>query len=422
MAEETEETKETRHDAARPPQADDPKKKVAAFVFYSLMLLIAFLIIYFLFLRKGPVQVGEGSLQVELPAPAERQLNDKVKEYEEVEGLKFFDPAQDNLEAIFDDAVGEKKKKKPALSAEEDFAAKADESTRMLDNLMNRFNAVTDSGTSAAATTPLGIAMPAAKAEEDKKKDQQINELEIQIKKLENEVRLNDLYKKMTGAMNPSVGDTNPDRDRDRQPRLPVRPVKRGNRRDVVSSLSSGDRRTGFYGIGSTERAEKNTIKATTYGKQIIESGQNVRVRTAEPMQVGTQIMPAGSILTGVGTIAIDRIYISFSTVEHNGVLTAVSLEAYDADGQRGLFVPGSMEMDALRELGTELATSLGQTASQNISVIGATQSAAEEIKKNLGQGTIQGVSRFAAKKLARVRVTIQDGHNILIVPNNERQ
>ncbi|MDE5703928.1 MAG: conjugative transposon protein TraM, partial [Bacteroidales bacterium] len=351
--------------------------------------MIVFLVIYFLFLKPKAKQTGEGELQTDVPAPAEKKLNDKVKEYEEVEGLKFFNPAQDDIEAIFDDAVGEKKKK-PALTAEEEnFTKQSEKATKTLDDLLNKINAVTDSSSSAsAASSPVVLATPPAT---DDKKDKTIKDLESKVRRLENEVRLTDLYKKMTGAYNPSIGDTNPDRDQDRHPMLPVKPVKRGNRRDVVSSLSNMPRRSGFYGLAS-EQAERNTIRATTYGKQIIESGQNVRVRTAEPMQVGSQILPAGSILTGVGTVAVDRLYISFSTVEYNGVLTAVSLEAYDADGIRGLFVPGSMEMDAIRELGTELATSLSQTASQNISVIGSTQSAAEELKKNLGQGTIQGV------------------------------
>lgn len=397
-------------------QAQERKKKLVSFIFYSFILLIVFLFIYFLFLKPKAKQTGEGELQMEVPAPAEKKLNDKVKEYEEVEGLKFFDPAQDDIEAIFDDAVGEKKKK-PALTAEEEFTKESEKATKTLDDLLNKITAVTDSNNSSSGISPVVLATPSAA---DDEKDKTIKDLENQVRRLENEVRLNELYKTMTGAYNPSIGDTNPDRDQDRHPMLPVKPVKRGNRRDVVSSLSNMPRRSGFYGLAS-EQAERNTIRATTYGKQIIESGQNVRVRTAEPMQVGSQILPAGSILTGVGTIAVDRLYISFSTVEHDGVLTAVSLEAYDADGIRGLFVPGSMEMDAIRELGAELATSLSQTASQNISVIGATQTAAEELKKDLGQGAIQGVGRFAAKKLARIRITIQDGHHIFIVPDNNK-
>lgn len=409
-----------------PEQERERKKKLIGFIFYSAMLLLIFTVIYFLFFGKKEAEPGEGALQTDLPAPAERQIGPKAREYEQVEGLKFFDPASDeqSLEDMFDEAIsGEKKKKEP--TADEKFEESSRKSTQMIDSLINHLdNLAQESGKPSPMSLdgdtgkPAGTQMPAIQAADNaeiKELKRQITELQIQQKKDDVTKRL---IEAATGSSYPSIGDTTPDRE-DRHPMLPVKPVKRGNRRDVVSSLSNMPRRSGFYGLAS-EQEERNTIRATTYGKQIIESGQNVRVRTAEPMQVGSQILPAGSILTGVGTVAVDRLYISFSTVEHNGVLTAVSLEAYDADGIRGLFVPGSMEMDAIRELGTELATSLSQTASQNISVIGATQTAAEELKKDLGQGTIQGVGRFAAKKLARIRITIQDGHHIFIVPDNK--
>lgn len=409
---------------SNPEQERDKKKKLVGFIFYSIMLIILFTFVYFLFFKKKEAAPGEGALRTDLPAPAERNIGPKAKEYEKVSGLKFFDPASEqSIEEMFDEAISEKKPKPQTI--EDKFEEETQKNTQMLDNLMRHFDNLAQES---SPTTPMSLvgdtagmtptAAPAAESSE-------IKELKKEIAELKKQQQKDDVTKRLiaaaTGAANPSVGDTNPERDRERQPQLPVKPVKQGNRRNVVSSLSNTARHGGFYGFGTSERVEKNTIRATTYGKQIIESGQNVRVRTDEPMQVGDQILPSGSILTGVGTVAVDRLYISFSTVEHNGVLTAVSLEAYDADGQRGLFVPGSQEMDAIRELGVELATSLGQTASQNISVIGASQSAAEEIKKDLGQGTIQGVSRFAAKKLARVRITIQDGHHILIVPNNER-
>ncbi len=411
-----------------PEQERERKKKLIGFIFYSAMLLLIFTVIYFLFFGKKETEPGEGALQTDLPAPAERQIGPKAKEYEQVEGLKFFDPAEEqSLEDMFDEAINSEKKKKNSPTANEQFEESSRKSIEMIDSLMNHLDNISQKSgqpspmSLAGDTTANGMPSIAASAGENS----EIKELKKQIAELKIQQQKDDVTKRLiaaaTGSAYPSIGDTNPDHRTQDHPVLPVKPVKRGNRRDVVSSLSHAERRGGFYGFGTTERAEINTIRATTYGKQVIESGQNVRVRTAEPMQVGSQILPAGSILTGVGTVAVDRLYISFSTVEYNGVLTAVSLDAYDADGQRGLFVPGSMEMDAIRELGTELATSLSQTASQNISVIGSTQSAAEELKKNLGQGTIQGVGRFAAKKLARIRITIQDGHHIFIVPDNNK-
>lgn len=413
-------------------EQDEKKKKRVAFIFYSVMFLIICILIYSFFFKKAPTAPGEDGLRTDLPDPADHSVDMKYKEYELVEGVKFINPDDElAMEEMFDQAMsinGVRVKDNPK---EEDLwystTTNTDNSTEMIDNLMAHFEAM--QGGDATAThmpdsdetepDPLFPSVGSGGSEEN----EEIKELKKEIADLKLQQQKDDVTKRLlavaTGSGNASVGDTNPDRSRERQQLHVVKPVKQGNRRNVVSSLATAPRHNGFYGFGSSENVEKNTIKASTYGKQIIENGQNVRVRTEEPMQVGGQILPTGSILTGVGTVAVDRLFITFNTIEYKGVLTNVSLEAYDADGQRGLFVPGSQEMDAIRELGAELATSLGQTASQNISVIGATQSAAEELKKNLGQGTIQGVSRFAAKKLAKVRITVQDGHHILIVPNN---
>lgn len=414
-------------------EQEEKKKKRVAFIFYSVMFVIICILIYTFFLKKAPAAPGEDGLRTDLPDPAEHSLGAKYKEYEQVEGVKFFNPDDEfALDEMFDLAMtvnGVRVKDEPH---EEDLwantPAAAESSTAMIDNLMAHFENMETATTLPPAadgdTEPSSLfgGGSGSGSGGESKDNEEIKELKKEIADLKLQQQKDDVTKRLmavaTGSGNASIGDTTPNRDR--APLHVVKPVKQGNRRNVVSSLTHTQRHNGFYGFGSSENVEKNTIKASTYGKQIIESGQNVRVRTEEPMQVGGQILPTGSILTGVGTVATDRLFITFSTIEYNGVLTNVSLEAYDADGQRGLFVPGSQEMDAIRELGAELASSLGQTASQNISVIGATQSAAEEIKKDLGQGTIQGVSRFAAKKLSKVRITVQDGHHILIVPNHD--
>lgn len=185
----------------------------------------------------------------------------------------------------------------------------------------------------------------------------------------------------------------------------------------IVSSLS-GHRCAAFYGMGGAA-VNKNTIAASVYGKQVITSGQQVRLRLEEPMIVGTQVLLPGSILTGTGTVGVDRLYISITSIEYNQVLTTVSLEAYDLDGQRGIFVPGSMEQEALREFGREMASSLASSSEQSVSTLINAQKAADQLKTDLARGAIQGVGRFVERKLDQLRITIQADHKLLLFPNN---
>lgn len=185
----------------------------------------------------------------------------------------------------------------------------------------------------------------------------------------------------------------------------------------IVSSLS-GHRCVAFYGMGGAV-VNKNTIAASVYGKQVIMSGQQVRLRLEEPMIVGTQVLLPGSILTGTGTVGVDRLYISITSIEYNQVLTTVSLEAYDLDGQRGIFVPGSLEQEALREFGREMASSLASSSEQSVSTLINAQKAADQLKTDLARGAIQGVGRFVERKLDQIRITIQADHKLFLFPNN---
>lgn len=189
---------------------------------------------------------------------------------------------------------------------------------------------------------------------------------------------------------------------------------------DGVVSMLSGYAHTGFYGMGGQNTtARQNTIRASVYGKQVITNGQQVRLRLSEPMMVGGQVMPAGAVVTGVSTIGVDRLYITVTGILINQVLTTVSLDVYDLDGQKGLYVPGSMENEALRDLGKELTNSLANTTEQSMTSLVSTTKASEQLKTDLARGAIQGTSRFIGKKLDQIKITVQDGHRLLLYPNH---
>jgi conjugative transposon TraM protein len=185
---------------------------------------------------------------------------------------------------------------------------------------------------------------------------------------------------------------------------------------DVATTLGGSRRRSGgFYGMSGRE-AQQNSIKACAYGEQVVGDGQNLRLRLLEPMLVGSQVLPVGSILTGTCRIGVDRLLVSVMSVELAGIITRVSLDVYDSDGQQGLYVPGSMEMEAAREVGAEVASAVGSTAGQQVSMF-SQQSAAEQIKADVGRGVLQGTFRFLGRKLREVKIQVQDKHRVFLVP-----
>lgn len=193
-------------------------------------------------------------------------------------------------------------------------------------------------------------------------------------------------------------------------------------RERVVSGLSqpmsdsvfiaeySRERNMNFHtAVGTTGQAEKNTIKACIHESQTITDGQAVRMRLLEPMRAGETVISKNTLVTGTGKIAGERLVISITSLEYKGLIIPVELTVIDSDGQEGIFIPGSMEIDAIREIAANLGGNLGTTINLN------QQSAGDQLLTDLGKGAIQGTSQYIAKKMRTVKVHLKAGYNLML-------
>ena len=162
--------------------------------------------------------------------------------------------------------------------------------------------------------------------------------------------------------------------------------------------------------IGETEvGGMRNTIRACIHGDQTVISGQGVRLRLLEPMRVGRYTLPRNSIVTGEGRIQGERLGIEIIQVEHGGVIIPVELTVYDNDGQDGIFIPGSMEANAVKEV----AANLGQNLGTSISI--TNQSAKDQLLSEFGRGAIQGVSQYISRKMREEKVHLKSGYTLML-------
>lgn len=170
-----------------------------------------------------------------------------------------------------------------------------------------------------------------------------------------------------------------------------------------------GERNYGFHtAIGTAEAAGKNIIAACVQGDQTVTDGQTVRLRLLEPMRVSGRTIPRNTPLVGTARLQGERLEIGIISLEHQGNIIPVELAVYDSDGQAGIFVPGSMETDAAKEIGANMGSSLG--SSINIST-----DAGAQLASDLGKGVIQGVSQYISKRMRTVRVHLKSGYRVLL-------
>ena len=86
-----------------------------------------------------------------------------------------------------------------------------------------------------------------------------------------------------------------------------------------------------------------------------------------------------------------------------------MELTVYDNDGQDGIFIPGSMEASAVKEV----AANLGQNLGTSISI--TNQSAKDQLLSELGKGAIQGVSQYVSKKFREEKVHLKSGYTLML-------
>ena len=166
--------------------------------------------------------------------------------------------------------------------------------------------------------------------------------------------------------------------------------------------------------IGTAPLTEKNTISACVHTRQTVMDGQTVRFRLLEPMLVSGKGIPRNTSLVGVAKIQGERLNVLISSLEYHGNIIPVELAVYDTDGQAGIFIPGSMERSAAKEIVAGMGTSAG--SSMNISTDAGAQLAAD-----LGKGLIQGTSQYFSKKMRTVKVHLKAGYKVLLYqPDNK--
>jgi conjugative transposon TraM protein len=126
-------------------------------------------------------------------------------------------------------------------------------------------------------------------------------------------------------------------------------------------------------------------------------------------MSAGGTVIPAHTILTGQARMG-ERLEVSVTSIEYMGRIYATDILVYDVDGQRGIAIPPSMEVNAIKEVAANTGSSMGTS-------ITFSQSAGQQIAADVGRGVVQGTSQYIAKKMRVVKIHLKAGHQVFLLP-----
>ena len=198
---------------------------------------------------------------------------------------------------------------------------------------------------------------------------------------------------------------------------LPVRSLGEG----VVSTLADiepdsllsalgRERNLGFNtAVGNTSPSSHKGLRVCVDEDQTLTSGDRIRLRLTEAIEVAGRVIQAGSVLFGTATIDGQRLQVTVSSIEQDGNIVPVELSAYDLDGGKGLYVPDSKERTAAKEAAAAMGAGLGTS-------ISFTRSAGQQVAMDLVRGAMTGGSQYIASKLRQVKVTVKAGYQIILI------
>ena len=166
-----------------------------------------------------------------------------------------------------------------------------------------------------------------------------------------------------------------------------------------------------FYTAGSVEQVvqPKNSIKACVHEAQTVIGETGVRLRLLESAKTPSRTIPQGTVVTANAKFQGGRLQLKITSIELEGNIIPVDITIYDLDGQQGLYVPYSPEMNAL----TEMAGNMSQTGGTSVML---TQNAGQQVAADLSRGVVQGISGYFAKKVRTPKVTLKAGHQVFLV------
>jgi conjugative transposon TraM protein len=179
--------------------------------------------------------------------------------------------------------------------------------------------------------------------------------------------------------------------------------------RDTPFTTTDG-LKNGFYGLSTEDDdtvAIAPTIRAVIHADQTVQTGSVVKLRLLQDIYLKNVRIPKNAFIFGPCSISNERVAIHLSQVQYNGQVFPIDLKVFDgADGLEGLYVPGAISRDVLKE-----------GAAQNLNTFGVTALDPTNLSAQAAAAGIQTAKDLFSRKIRLITATLKAGHMAILVP-----
>ena len=180
--------------------------------------------------------------------------------------------------------------------------------------------------------------------------------------------------------------------------------------KEFIQEYGTKLRNLGFHSLTTaTSSSIRNTLKVVVDRTTTLQEGDYVALRLMETARIKDLRIPRQSKLIAQAKIEGNRMHLLIKSIEVDGHIATVKLSAYDTDGQEGIYIPGSENVSALKEMGANIGGSMGTSFT-------FASSAKDQIISEAARGVMQGASQLLQKKLRTIKVTLKGGYRLFLV------
>ncbi len=170
---------------------------------------------------------------------------------------------------------------------------------------------------------------------------------------------------------------------------------------------NGSDKPKNFYN-DNTKAGQNTTLTAIVANEQELQNGATVKLELGSAITVNGVRIVAGTPVYGIANIEGERLRIIIPSVRYENAIIPVSLSVYDMDGLEGIYIPGSVARDVVKESADNAIQSTG------IAGVGLS------FKTQAAVAGISAAKSLLSKKVKQVRVTVTAGYKVLLRDNNQ--
>ena len=125
--------------------------------------------------------------------------------------------------------------------------------------------------------------------------------------------------------------------------------------KDNISLLDTGkgkrDAENKFFGAeDDADSEEQNTVEAVVHQTQTLVNGAVVKMRLLNDIYINGSSIPKDNFVFGIAELNDERLEININSIRNNNSLFPVKLEVFDMDGLPGIYIPGAISRDVVKE------------------------------------------------------------------------